>query len=321
MKAIGGYFELELRKEADYHPAAIALNSARHCFEYILRARGYRKVYLPYYTCEVMLQPLQRLGLTWEFYHINTDLEPLALPELAENEAFVYTNYFGLKQACMESLARHYGNRLIADNAQAFYAPRIPGIDTFYSPRKFFGVPDGGYLYTDCLQEEVQEQDVSYARMEHLLRRIDDGAEAGYNAFRKSSEELSTAPIRRMSRLTQCILANVDYEEARQKRCANYALLQSALQSTNELTLCADESSVPLVYPYLTSDTSIRNELISQRIYVASYWPNVPKWCADTALENRLATQLVNLPVDQRYGNVEMRQILTTLMKQSPLTI
>ena len=60
-----------------YHPDALHLNTGRNCFEYILRAKGYKKVYIPYYTCEVMLEPLRKCGVTWEFYHIKEDFEPL----------------------------------------------------------------------------------------------------------------------------------------------------------------------------------------------------------------------------------------------------
>jgi len=43
MNAIGGYFELEQRKGEHYHPKALRLNTARNCFVYIFRARGYKK--------------------------------------------------------------------------------------------------------------------------------------------------------------------------------------------------------------------------------------------------------------------------------------
>ena len=143
MKEIGGYFELELHKGGHYHPDALYLNTGRNCFEYILRAKGYKKVYIPYYTCEVMLEPLRKCGVKWEFYHINEDFEPLISYSLATDEAFLYTNYWGLKQACVKRLAERYGKQLIVDNAQAFFASPIEGVDTFYSARKFFGVPMG----------------------------------------------------------------------------------------------------------------------------------------------------------------------------------
>lgn len=43
-KAIGGYFELELRKGEHYHKNALRLNTARNCFEYVLLVRKYTKV-------------------------------------------------------------------------------------------------------------------------------------------------------------------------------------------------------------------------------------------------------------------------------------
>lgn len=70
MNAIGGYFELELRRGEHYHKDAIRLNTARNCFEYVIRARHYTKVYMPFYTCEVMFEPLQKLNIEFEFYTI-----------------------------------------------------------------------------------------------------------------------------------------------------------------------------------------------------------------------------------------------------------
>ena len=96
--AIGGYFGLELRSGEHYHKNAIRLNTARNCFEYVLRARGYRKVYIPYYTCDVMLEPLKKLHVEYEFYPIDINLEPKNDIVLNEGEAFLYTNYYGLKQ-------------------------------------------------------------------------------------------------------------------------------------------------------------------------------------------------------------------------------
>ena len=96
MSAIGGYFELELRKGEHYHKEALRLNTARNSFEYILRARGYKKVYMPYYTCEVMFQPLKKLEIEYSFYHIDESFEICNLPILKESEALLYTNYFAL---------------------------------------------------------------------------------------------------------------------------------------------------------------------------------------------------------------------------------
>lgn len=311
MDAIGGYFELELRHGEHYHKDAIRLNTARNCFEYILLARKYRKVYIPYYTCEVMLQPLKRQQVDYEFYSIDWKLEPTETFKLKEGEAFLYTNYFGLKQDCVERLAKVYGSRLIIDNAQAFFAPRVSGIDTFYSPRKFFGVPDGGYLYTDCLFEEEFLQDESWNRMSHLLIRADKSAEYGYNAFREHEKELDNVPIRRMSRLTEKILQNVDYEITKKMRRANYMYYDSILKLKNRLCIAIGKKDVPMIYPYLAEKgEKLKEKLRCERVFVPTYWPNVIKDTPSGNLEIELSKSVVSLSVDQRVGIQEVKKVV-----------
>ena len=309
--AVGGYFELELRKGEHYHKNALRLNTARNCFEYILRARKYTKVYIPYYTCEVMLEPLKKCNVDYVFYHINEQLEPIEETyQLQPTEAFLYTNYYGLKQRCVERLAEQYGKQLIVDNAQAFFAEPLEGIDTFYSARKFFGVADGAYLYTDAQLDMEFEQDQSYQRMSHLLMRADVGAEAGYGEFRKNDDSLIDNPIRLMSNLTEKILCSIDYESIKQQRRSNYMQLDEQLRNKNGIHLTMDDDAVPIVYPYLTDDATLRKRLIENRIYVARYWPNVLDWCRPCDIEETLAKDMIPLPVDQRYGEEQMKRII-----------
>ncbi len=101
-----------------------------------------------------MLEPFKKLGIPYEFYHIDINFEIRECFTLKANEALLYVNYYGLKQRYVEQLANKTGDRLIVDNTQAFYAKPIAGIDTFYTCRKFFGVPDGAYLYTDKRLDE-----------------------------------------------------------------------------------------------------------------------------------------------------------------------
>lgn len=313
MDAIGGYFELELRKGEHFHKQAFRFNSARNCFEYILLARKYTKIYIPYYTCEVMLQPLQKYGIRYEFYSINDRLEPIELPKLHSNEALLYTNYYGLKQSYVEFLAGIYGNQLIVDNAQAFFAPRVDGIDTFYSPRKFFGVPDGGYLYMDAILQQNFVADKSYHRMQHLLLRIEEGAENGYSLFRKADESLDNQPIHKMSLLTEKIMQNVDYSYVSKRRKENYSFFRQMLSESNKLAIMEDNNFVPMIYPYLTEDVTLRKRLIQNKIFVATYWQNVFDWCSSGSFEYKLAENMLPLPIDQRYEQKDLVRILKVI--------
>ena len=297
--AIGGYFELELRKGEHYHKHALRLNTARNCFEYILRARKYTKVYIPYYTCDVMLEPLKKCNVDYVFYHINEQLEPVETFILMPNEAFLYTNYYGLKQRCVERLAQQYGKQLIVDNAQAFFAEPLDGIDAFYSARKFFGVADGAYLYIDKLLDEELEQDQSYDRMIHLLKRADVGAEAGYADFRHNDDSLIGQPIKRMSNITEKILCSINYESIKFIRRTNYHYLYQKLQDSNNIQLAFDDDAIPMFYPYLTQDKTLRKRLIENRIFVPTLWPNMEEWCENDSFDLQLMQLLLLLPISQ----------------------
>ncbi|MBR6550187.1 MAG: hypothetical protein IKT71_03185 [Paludibacteraceae bacterium] len=309
-EAIGGYFELELRQGEHYHKDALRLNTARNCFEYILRARKYTKVYIPYYTCEVMLEPLNKCNVAYDFYHINEQLEPVEVFHLEPSEAFLYTNYYGLKQQCVAQLATQYGKQLIVDNAQAFFADPIQGIDTFYSVRKFFGVADGAYLYTDAHLDIELEQDQSYARMAHLLKRADIDAEAGYADFRKNDDALCGEPIKKMSRLTEKILCSIDYDKVHSIRRHNYQLFETKLGSSNKIHFILEEGSVPMIYPYWTN-VCIRENLINKRIYTATYWQNVLNWTNVGDIENILTQMLIPLPIN--INETEVDTIINSL--------
>lgn len=320
LDAIGGYFELELAEGTEYHADAIRLNTGRNAFEYILRARGCRKVYLPYYTSDAMLEPIPKLGIEHEFYHIDENLEPcLDCSDVEDDAAFVYTNYYGLKDRCVETLAQTCPN-LIVDNAQAFFAKPVPGTDSFYSPRKFFGLPDGAYLYSNALLDIQLEQDCSDERCSHLLVRTDHGAEAGYPCYVQNNRRLSGVAIKKMSNLTQRLLGSIDYHEVSKRRRTNFLMLHEELGSLNGLRLQLADESVPMVYPLYVEHSGLRQHLVENRIYVAQYWPNVVQWTEQDDLERDYAENIVPLPIDQRYSASHMCRIVAAVRSYCAVT-
>ena len=314
-KAIGGYFGLELPLKEEFHKEALKLNSGKNCLEYILLARRYKKVYIPYYTCDVVLRPFEKLHIDYEFYHINIHLELAQEINLKEDEALLYTNYFGLKQHYIELLANKYGCQLIVDNTQAFFAKPLNGIDTFYTCRKFFGVSDGAYLYTDAKLDIQFEQSTSYERVDHLVKRIDVSPEAGFEDYHISEEALASEDIKLMSKFTQRVMQSIDYDDVAIKRRANFFSLRHALGKSNHLTLLMDDDAIPMIYPYLSPIKNLREKLIENRIFVARYWPNVIEWTKEDDLEYILSYQLYPLPVDQRYSEVDMTRIIEILFE------
>ncbi|MGL2964086.1 hypothetical protein ACSVH2_09745 [Flavobacterium sp. RSB2_4_14] len=312
--SIGGYFELETNLISEYHSNGIAINTARNALEYILRAKKVQKIYLPYYTCDVLLEPLKKLQLQYEFYTIDVNFEPVFdYSKLCDHEYFLYTNYFGLKDDYIDTLMKKCKN-LIIDNAQAFFSKPIEGISTLYSARKFFGVSDGAYLYCNDRLNAVFDTDCSVERMSHLLIRKDISAEVGYSDFINNDQLLENQPIKLMSKLTKSILQSIDYDRIARVRIDNFNILHKSLGSKNKLKLSLFKNSVPMVYPFWSEDLGLRKKLLVNKVYTATYWPNVKEWCGINSLEYSLTNEVIHLPIDQRYSKKEMELIINTIL-------
>jgi hypothetical protein len=314
--SIGGYFELELSRGEEYHSDAIRLNTGRNAFEYILRAKKFNKVYLPFYTCDVMLEPITKLNLDYEFYSIDSNFVPIFnYSNVQENEVFVYNNYFGICDEQTREVAAQYKN-LIIDNSQAFYSKPIKGVDTFYSPRKFFGLPDGAYLYTNKLIDYNIEKDISYERCEHLLGRMDTTAEQHFQVYKENSKILCNQPIKKMSNLTQRLLSSIDYKTISDKRRKNFNIIHNELGKRNKLEFNISSKEVPMIYPFLVLNGSkLKRELIANKIYVATYWPNVLNWAEKDSFEYNITNNLLALPIDQRYSEDDMYRIIEIIKR------
>lgn len=116
--------------------------------------------------CDSNDQVLAENGVEVIYYSIGLDFKP----KMKEWDGWLYlVNFYGqLSNEYILSL----GNNVIVDNAQAYFQDPLPGIDTLYTCRKFFGVPDGAILYTDKFIK-IKQKDESYKRMNFLLGRFE----------------------------------------------------------------------------------------------------------------------------------------------------
>ena len=311
-KAIGGYFSLELpyNEYGEYHRDAIRLNTGRYCLEYVLRVKKYTKVYLPYYMCDAVLQPINKLGLDYQFYHIDKYFHIAEVLHPKKDEVILYCNYFGLMDEYVKIVTERYAPNIIIDNTQAFFSQPLPEIDTFYTCRKFFGVADGAYLYTDKEADFDIPQDYSSSRMLFLLNRLDKSAEEAFSDYHKSEDSLDYDKIKKMSKITQFIMSSIGYKSVADRRISNYTYLHDNLSSSNTLSVDLERESVPMVYPFLSDDINLRKKLIDNKVYVASYWPNVKNMSNLESVESQFAVSLIPIPIDQRYGKDNLNKIL-----------
>jgi len=300
--AIGGYFELELpfSREAGRHQGGLAYQSARAAFFALLRSARPRpgRIWMPYFICDAMIAPLRQLGIEVLYYPLDNEFGIAGDVALRGNDWLLYVNYFGICSGQVQKTLAHFPvERVVIDCSQAWFEEPASCMANIYSPRKFFGVPDGGILYSNLSVALGHDQDEgSFSRMGHLLKRLAGEPESGYGDYLSAEAGLGDLEPRRMSSLTHRLLASIDQQSAREARNRNYAQLHAQVDA-------------PLCYPFLCTDQKLRGKLLARRIFTPTYWNEVLNRVAPDAIEAGWVKGLIPLPVDHRYGIDEMEKI------------
>lgn len=309
MKEIGGYIELDVSRGQEYHNQAVALNSGRHCLEYLIKAKNIKKLYIPYFLCASVKNLCDKVSCEYDFYKINQDLRPVFDGMLTGGEYLYIVNYYGqLMDDDIKEYKKQYGN-IIVDNAQAFFEKPLQNVDTLYTCRKFFGVSDGGYLYTDTSLDEEIPIDVSYDRVHYILGRYEEGAAKFYKESSDNNRFFATEKLRYMSKLTHNLLCNIDYAFVEETRRKNFEYLHNELKTINRLNIFVPNGA--FMYPlYVENGKELKKHLIDNKIFVPTLWGDVFDMASEGSLEWDFAENIVPIPVDQRYTTEDMQYIL-----------
>ncbi|MFR3431475.1 MAG: hypothetical protein ACLTTH_15965 [Holdemanella porci] len=152
------------------------------------------------------------MNVDYDAYSIDTNFKPIFNSKLNKDEYLYLINYYGqISNEEIKVYKDKYKN-LIVDNAQAYFQMPIEGIDTLYTCRKFFGVSDGGILYTDLLLNRELEVDESFNRMRFVLGRFERNASDFYLESSKNNDLFDVEPVKYMSKLTDNLLHGIDYD-------------------------------------------------------------------------------------------------------------
>ena len=269
MKEIGGYIELDTYTGPMLYEDGIKLNCGRNALAYIIKAKKINKINVPKFMCDSNDKVLIENGVEVIYYNIGLDFKP----QIKDYDGWLYVvNFYG-------QLTNEYiltlGKNVIVDNAQAYFQRPVKGVDTIYTCRKFFGVPDGAILYTDKLIE-INLMDESYNRMNFLLGRFERTASEFYKDYVDNNHFFKDEPIKIMSKLTENLLHGLDYDVIKKKRTENFSYLNSKLASINKLTLKIPEGA--FMYPlYIDNGFEIRKKLQDKKIFIPTLWPAVLK--------------------------------------------
>lgn len=312
MREIGGYIEFEHYKGNMPHEEAIALNCGRNCLAYLFKSRGIKKLKVPYFICNSIFNVCDREGVEKIYYHTDSSFHPTSDLVLESDEWLYLVNFYGqLSNEDIKKYVEKY-SRVLVDQANDYFADPIPGVDTFFTCRKWFGVADGAFLYTDTLLSDNFPIDESYDRMEFLLGRFERTANEFYSGYNANNKYFITEPIKQMSKLTRNLLHGIDYDFVKKRRLDNFCYLHERLKSINQIELVPATFMYPLM---IENGADIRKRLQEEKIYIPTLWPIVFEVTKDNDLEYKMAENILPLPIDQRYGIEDMKYMSDIIIR------
>ncbi len=312
MKEIGGYIEIDTYHLPMLHEGAIALNCGRNALAYLFKSRKIEKIKIPYFICASIPDVCDREGVQKSFYHIGLDFKPEKDLVLDNNEWLYLVNYYGqLSNEQINTYVEKY-RRVIVDQANSYFQEPIQNVDTIYTCRKYFGVPDGAFLYTKSVLNEEYPIDVSFERMHFLLGRFEKTATEFYEEYCENNNQFKNEPIKRMSKLTNNLLHGINYKEIKSIRMKNFEYLHSGLSKFNQLNI----SRATFMYPFFVENgAQLRKRLIKKQIYIPVLWPFALNNTWPHDLEHVLAENILPLPIDQRYGQDDLEFVLQLIIE------
>ncbi len=308
MREIGGYFELDKYSMPMLHEGAVALNCGRNTLAYLIEAKGIEKIKVPKFLCDTVREVCEKEKISISFYSITRDFLPEELTLEADEWLYLVNFYGQLDNDTIRGYVEKY-ERVIVDHAQAYYQMPLENVDTLYTCRKFFGVSDGGILYTDTKLDREIPRDESFERMKFVLGRFERSASEFYAEAASNNDFFADEPVKRMSKLTENLLHGIDYETVKQKRTRNFEILHEAFGKINPLKLTVPQGA--FMYPlYLENGGEIRRKLQAKKIFIPTLWPDVFEHCHESDLEYDYAKNILPIPVDQRYDEEDMKYIM-----------
>lgn len=258
-------------------------NSARNALRVLVREFKIRKVHLPYYLCPIIKNSLKKENCALEFYHIDENFFPVS--DFGVDDFILYPNYFGICTKNAKELSEKYPN-LIVDNAHSFYSPHF-GFASFNSYRKFFffshNLKDGAYLRVN----QPLKNEYSKAETEDIPNDF------SYNSMLRNEKRVEEFDVRKISDTSKEILKKINFEEDKKNRLEKFFELSEKYKSVNELSLNLENGEIPFVYPLLTYDKKLSEEITKNDDLILRYWNTLP----ESFLEYRFYKYLIPIPL------------------------
>jgi hypothetical protein len=336
---IGGLFGLEYEENPKkVTPSFISgrdlfLVNARSGIWLLVNRLRPPQVWVPSYLCHTILGAITPDETVLRFYEVDYDLKIRSgqwISEINSGDLVIFIDYFGFPYDHQIGVSvKEKGAWVLEDACQALLSSHVGGSSDFvlFSLRKWIGVPDGGILR---FPESIPINGISLdtptaswwlkALQASILRReFDEGlpTREWFKLFRQVEDTAPTG-LYAMSQLSKAISeCSVDYSIVARRRRDNYFKLLEKLTEYAAFPQI-DPDVVPLGFPVrLAKRDAVRQALFDHQIYPPVHWlieGIIPPEYEDS---HRLASEIMTLPCDQRYGPEDMERMAEVCLESS----
>jgi hypothetical protein len=300
-----------------------------------VRHRGWRRLWVPEYYCQVVTAALVRDDLRLQSYPDSPDLAGPARPELHRGDAILVMNYFGIRGRI--DIQRPEGVDVVEDHSHdptSDWALTSTADFCIASLRKTLPLTDGGVLWSPKGHDLPGTPGLDQRRRRAASTRLTGmmlkslylaGApieKSGYRGMiRRGEAGLSYPSVTKASDLTVAFLASYPIERWRRARQDNFTVILESLATVGwaEILRPGTEAGAPfscvLILDTAERRQRLRDALIQHRIFPAVLWPLESPVLTVGSHAVDISRRLISLHCDGRYGPDDMRRV-ASLVRQ-----
>lgn len=286
--------------------------------------RGWRRLWVPSYYCEDVIEVLEHENLGIARYH-QVPGQTGVIPQAVEGDVLLRTSYFGWPVAPIGE----WSGEVIDDcsHAPGFLASSKADF-AFASLRKCLPIPDGALAWSPCQHSlppapklDAGHDNLALMRLAAMAKKRAylNGAPLGKESYRglevDTEEGFLARPLSRMSAWSWSILAGFDVDQWERQRQLNLEAFVGALGDIDGVRLLdPPAAATPMIavlqMPNRARRDGLRAELAAASIYTAVLWPpphDDPEWYGDQ--ERHFAETTLCVHIDGRYTTGDLERV------------
>lgn len=297
------------------------------------------KIYVPFYLCESILQPIKELNLKYEFYNIQKNFN-YKLPNRS-NSATIFLNYFGRENKGTKKLKNNLKKNIfyiqdcthsVFQKSQNLTSFNKKNIFRFASIKKYTPFPLGAISNIDKinLRKNTYREKIIFKNIFETLKKRNkyfskvDG-KINYNFERKLLNQQNNFKLYECKKIFKSkIPLNIkkkilhyDLNTILNKRDKNFSIFKKKLNK--RIKIISKNKNYPLNFTILTSKTEkikIINYANKYRIFPSTLWPlpaQLKKMNYD--FPKNLNSRILSFPIDHRYKKKDIEFMVSIIHK------